>query len=295
MKNLLITDFKCRDYFLIVIGTLIMSFSVNLFFDAASIVPGGFTGLAMMINRFSVKYFPFVISTGLANFAFNIPLLIASVRIRGFRFMSKTILGAVSYSLWLIVLPKSDVLADDLAISALAGGAIMGIGIGLVLLGRGTTGGTDTLAALFQKKFPYLETASIYPVIDGIIIIVAMWVFGVRPSLYAILAVVLSGYIANWLQSGIRGHVNQAFIITMKYEEISDAIIHLLDRSATLINAKGMYTHEDRHVLLCAVSKRQTADLRSLVFSIDPTAFVIVSDAKDIRGEGFKAINAEEL
>ena len=272
-----------------------MCFSVNLFFEAANIVPGGFTGLAMMVNRFSKAFLPFEISTGLATLVFNIPLLIISIKVRGLKFMTKTILGALSYSFWLIVLPHSTVAAHDLTISALAGGAMMGVGMGLILLAKGSTGGTDTLAALIQKKFPYLETSSIYPVIDGIIVIVAMWVFGVLPSLYAILSVILSGRMANWLQSGVRGHVNQAFIITMKYEEISDGIIHLLDRGATLIEAKGMYTHENRHILLCAVSKRQTADLRNLVFSIDPAAFVIVSDAKDIRGEGFKAINAEEL
>ena len=289
-----IRSFKGKDLVLIILGTFVMCLSVNLFFDSANMVPGGFTGLAMMVNRFSKAFLPFEISTGVATLIFNIPLLIAAIRIRGFHFMEKTILGAITYSLWLIVLPHSSIVADDLAITAIVGGAMMGVGMGLILLGKGTTGGSDTLAALIQKKLPFLETASIYPVIDGIIIIVAMWIFGVRPSLYAILSVIISGRIANWVQSGIRGHVNQAFIISMKYEEISNAIINNINRGATMIDGKGMYTHEERPIILCAVAKRQTADLRRLVFEIDPTAFFIISDAKDIRGEGFLPITAEE-
>lgn len=284
-----------RDYFLIVLSTFIMSFSVNLFFDAASIVPGGFTGLAMMVNRFSIRFLPFTISTGVATLMFNVPLLIASIKIRGLKFMVKTILGALSYSLWLIVLPNFSFAADDLTISALAGGAMMGAGMGIILLARGTTGGTDTVAALIQKKYPYMETSNIYPVIDGIIVIVSMWVFGVKPSLYAVLAVLISGRFANWLQSGFKGHVNQAIIITTKYEEISQVIISNMHRGATMIEGKGMYTHEERPVILCAVAKRETAALRNLVFDIDPEAFFIITDAKDIRGKGFTSSTAEEL
>lgn len=286
---------KGLDYFLVILSTCVMCFSVNLFFEPANIVPGGFTGLAMMLNRFSKAYLPFEISTGLGTLFFNIPLLIIATKMRGFKFMAKTILGALSYSFWLMVLPRSTIAANDLAISSLAGGAIMGLGMGLILLAKGSTGGTDTLAALIQKKMPYLETASIYPVIDGIIIIVSVWVFGVLPSLYAILSVFVSGKMANWVQSGIRGHVNQAFIISMKYEEISKAIIKGMHRGATMIEGQGMYTHERRPVILCAVAKRQTAELRNLVFSIDPNAFFIISDAKDIRGQGFVPSEEEIL
>lgn len=294
MKNKMM-NLKGKDYILVVISTCIMCFSVNLFFEGANIVPGGFTGLAMMINRFSKAYLPFEISTGVATLFFNIPLLILATRIRGLKFMTKTIVGALSYSFWLIVLPHSTVAAHDLTISALAGGSLMGIGMGLILLAKGSTGGTDTLAALIQKKFPFMETTSIYPVIDGTIIIVAIWVFGVLPSLYAILSVLVSGRIANWVQSGIRGHVNQAFIVSEKYEEISQQIIKKIHRGATMIYGKGMFTHEEKPVVMVAVSKRQTADLRSIVFDIDPSAFLIISDAKDIRGQGFASATAEEL
>lgn len=294
MKNLYM-KIKGIDYILVVISTCVMCFSVNLFFEAANIVPGGFTGLAMMINRFSIAFLPFEIPTGVATLFFNIPLLIIATRIRGLRFMSKTILGALSYSFWLIVLPHSTIAAHDLTISALAGGAMMGLGMGLILLAKGSTGGTDTLAALIQKKFPYMETASIYPVIDGIIIIIAIWVFGVMPSLYAILSVVISGKVANWVQSGMRGHVNHAIIISTKYEEIADAVSESLHRGATMLPGTGMHTHSKKPVLLCAVSKRQTADLRNAVFSIDPEAFFIISDAKDVRGRGFVPSTEETL
>ena len=294
LKNRL-RDTAALDYLLIILGTGIMGLSVNLFFDPASMVPGGFTGMAMMVSRFSEKFLPVTIPVGAINMILNVPLLIAAIKIRGWGFMKRTVFGAATYSVWMLILPSSSFVADDLAITAIVGGAVMGVGMGFILLGKGTTGGTDTVAALIQKKRPYLDTAGIYPVLDGIIIVIAIWVLGVRPSLYAIVAVVLSGKIANWILGGFRGHVNQAFIISNKYKEIAERLMKELDRGVTLIHSDGMYTMQKRPLLLCAVSKRQTVDLRRIVYETDEKAFVILSDARDIRGEGFKASTTEEL
>jgi len=294
LKNRL-RDTAALDYLLIILGTGIMGLSVNLFFDPSSMVPGGFTGMAMMVSRFSEKLLPVTIPVGAINMILNVPLLIAAIKIRGWGFMKRTVFGAVTYSVWMLILPSSSFVADDLAITAIVGGAVMGVGMGFILLGKGTTGGTDTVAALIQKKRPYLDTAGIYPILDGIIIVIAIWVFGVRPSLYAIVAVVISGKIANWILGGFRGHVNQAFIISNKYKEIAERLMKELDRGVTLIHSDGMYTMQKRPLLLCAVSKRQTVDLRRIVYEIDEKAFVILSDARDIRGEGFKASTTEEL
>ncbi len=283
------------DYILIVIGTGFMGLAVNLFFNPASMVPGGFTGLAMMANRFSAAYLPAEIPVGVMNILFNIPLLIAAIRIRGWGFIKRTVFGALMYSAWMLVIPMKDIVSGDLTITALAGGALIGVGIGFILLGKGTTGGTDTVAALIQKKFPYLDTAGIYPILDGIIILVAIWVFGIRPSLYAVFSVILSGRVANWILGGIRGHVNQVFIISTKYARIAERIMNELNRGVTLVHSDGMYTREKKPMLLCAVSKRQTVDLRRIVYEVDEGAFVILSDAKDIRGEGFKESMTEEL
>ena len=283
------------DYILIIAGTGLMGLSVCWFFDPADMVPGGFTGISLIVNRLTEHQFGYGVPVGIVNLIINIPLILAALKIRGWKFISRTFFASILYSVWMLVIPKFFFVAEDLAISALIGGGIMGVGLGLVFLGQATTGGTDTVAALIQKKRPYLDTAAIYPVLDGIIIILAMWIFGVRPSLYAALGVFISGKVTNWTISGIRGHVNLAYIISERFEEISDRLMSDLDRGVTLLKGRGMYTDQKRAVLMCAVSKRQTAELKKIVYDIDERAFVILSDAKDIRGEGFKPNSTDEL
>ncbi len=283
------------DYILIVAGTGLMGLSVRWFFDPADMVPGGFTGIAFIVNRLSALRFGNGIPVGVVNLVINIPLLIAAIKIRGWKFISRTVVGAVLYSVWMLIIPEIRFVAEDYAITSVIGGAVMGVGMGLVFLGMATTGGTDTVAALIQKKKPYLNTAAIYPVLDGVIIVLAIWIFGVKPSLYAALGVFISGRVTNWTISGIRGYVNLAYIISDHFEVISDRLMHELDRGVTLLKGKGMYTDTNRAVLMCAVSKRQTADLKRIVYDVDERAFVILSDAKDIRGEGFKPNSADEL
>lgn len=298
MERHRITDIResaVLDYLLIILGTGVMGLSVNLFFDPASMVPGGFTGIAMFVNRFTARYFPYEIPVGIVNILINIPLIAAALKIRGWTFIKRSIFGALMYSVWMLVLPTADLVSDDLLLTAVSGGALMGIGMGFILLGKGTTGGTDTVAALIQKKHPYLNTSGIFPVLDGIVILIAVWIFGLRPSLYAVMSVLISGRVAGWILSGIRGHVNMAIIVTTRHKEIADVLMSRLNRGVTLLPGRGMYTEQEKPVLLCAVSKRQTAELRKIVYEVDESAFVIITDAKDIRGEGFKASTAEEL
>lgn len=283
------------DYLRILFGTGLMAFSVNFFFNPASMVPGGFTGMAIIIQRLTSRVFAGGIPVWAANLLLNIPLILAAVKIRGWAFIRRTFAAAVLYSVWMFVLPDFSFVGDDLLITALCGGAIMGFGLGFVFLGKATTGGTDTVAALVQKWKPHLSTAAIYPVLDATIILLAAWILGLRISLYAAFSVFLSGRVNAWVVSGVRGATNQVFIISDRHEEISHAIMEELSRGCTVLYGRGQYSRKDRPVLLCAVSKRQTVDLRDIVFSIDERAFVIVSDAKEIRGEGFLAYDRDEL
>ena len=283
-----------KDVAWILSGTALMAVSSNLFFEPAHMVPGGFTGLAMMIQHLTVKLIEGGIPVWLGNIILNVPLILMSIRTRGWKFMSRTFIAAMLFSFWLFVLPVYELVPSDPVITAIIGGALMGLGLGLVFQGKATTGGTDTLAALLQRLMPHIGVAKILPVLDAIIILLSFWIFGLRISMYAVISVFLSGLVADYVIGGFR-NAKFAYIFSKKHEEIGRAVINELGRGATLFSAKGMYTGDERPVLVCAVAKREIVVLKDLVASIDPDAFFVVTDAQEIRGEGFLEYTNEEL
>ena len=186
----------------------------------------------------------------------------------------------------LAVLPAFDIAGNDLLLAAVYGGVIQGIGIGLVFLGRGTTGGTDMMAALLQRKLRHYSIAQIMQFIDGAIVLVGMYVFGVQKALYAIIAVYLVTKVSDSLIEGLK-FSKQAYIITSKPDEISREIMDKLDRGVTGVHGKGMYSGQDKLLLYCVVGRKEIVALKELVDHIDPDAFVIVSDVREVHGEGF--------
>ncbi len=291
-----------RDYLFILTGTLLMALSANLCFTPAKMVPGGFTGLAIIIKYATAPFLPKDlpggfsdgIPTWLSNAVLNIPLILAAIRIRGWRFMRRTFAASVIFSLWLLVVPEYPLMGNDLFLTTVCGGAVIGAGLGFVFLGKATTGGTDTLGALLQRALPHMSTANLMKLLDGAVILLSVWIFGVRISMYAIISVVLTGRIADGITSGFR-NAYSAFIVSGRHEEIAQRIMKDLSRGVTLLPGTGMYTREGRPVLLVAVSKKQAVILRELVADTDPRAFMILTDAQEIRGEGFLGYTREEL
>ena len=160
------------------------------------------------------------------------------------------------------------------------------MGIGLVFLGGGTTGGTDMMAAIIQKYLKHYSIAQIMQIIDAGVVLVGMYVFGIHKALYAIIAVYLVTKVSDGLIEGLK-FSKAAYIITGKPDEISNMIINDLDRGVTGINAKGMYSGQDKLMLFCVVNKKEIVMLKEKVDEIDPAAFVIVTDAREVHGEGF--------
>lgn len=285
---------KKIDYLWILLGTALMAVSSNLFYAPAGVIPGGFTGLGIIIQEVTEPLIKGGVPLWFTNLVLNIPLFLIVIKIRGFRFMSRTIITTVLFSAWLFVIPEIPLVADDLFLTAVIGGALMGFGVGLTFLGKGTTGGTDTVAALINKVQPHISSARILPVLDGAIILLSVWIFGVRNTLYAIVSVAISGYLSDHVLYGVR-NANLAFIISDHNDEIADALLQDMSRGVTRLKGTGMYTDTERSVLLCAVSKRQTVIVKEIVSAIDPTAFLILTDAGEIRGEGFLDYSHEEL
>ena len=274
------------DYLMIIVGTGLMSLAINSVFDAAGMVTGGFSGIAIIIKAWTKNLIEGGIPLWVTNCVLNLPLFVIAWKVRGFSFIKRAILGEISLSVWLAIQPVWNLAGNDLLLSALYGGVIQGVGIGLVFLGGGTTGGTDMMAAIIQKFLKHYSIAQIMQVIDAIVVLVGMYVFGVHKALYAIIAVYLVTKVSDGLIEGLK-FSKAAYIITGKPKEISDMIINDLDRGVTGINARGMYSGQDKLMLFCVVNKKEIIMLKEKVDKIDPDAFVIVTDAREVHGEGF--------
>ena len=274
------------DYLMIIVGTALMAVAVNSVFDLCGMVTGGFSGIAILAKEWTEDVVPGGIPLWVTNMSMNIPLFFIGMKIGGFGFVKKALIGEICLSFWLAVLPAFDIAGNDLLLAAVYGGVIQGVGIGLVFLGRGTTGGTDMMAALLQLKLRHYSIAQIMQFIDGAVVLVGMYVFGVQKALYAIIAVFLVTKVTDGMIEGLK-FSKQAYIITSKPEEISTQIMRNLDRGVTGIRGKGMYSGQDKLLLYCVVGRKEIVALKELVDEIDPEAFVIVSDVREVLGEGF--------
>jgi uncharacterized membrane-anchored protein YitT (DUF2179 family) len=274
------------EYLLIFVGAGLMAIAINSVFDPAGLVTGGFSGLAIIVKEWTVGIVRGGIPLWITNLVLNIPLFLAGWKLQGFSFVRKAVVGNLFLTFWLAVLPTWNLAGEDYLLAAVYGGLIQGAGIGLVFLGQGTTGGTDMLAALLQKKMKHYSIAQIMQVLDGLIVVVGMYVFGVQKALYAIIAVYLVTKVSDGIIEGLK-FSKEVFIITDKPEQVSEMIMNELDRGATGVYAKGLYSGQEKMMIFCVVNKKEIVKLKERVDDIDPEAFMIVSDAREVHGEGF--------
>lgn len=277
---------KLSYFLLIIVGTAGVAFAVQCMYDPCGLVTGGFSGISIIVKSLTEHIVPGGIPLWLTNLLLNIPVFIVAYIKMGKRFIGRTLFGTVMLSVWLYVLPVVDLTQGDMLLVALFGGVFSGAGMGLVLRANATTGGTDMVAALIQLKIRHYNVAQIMQILDGAIVVLGFFVFGLRPSLYAIVAIFVTTKVSDAILEGFK-YSKAAYIITDKYKEVAQVLMEELDRGATGLKATGMYTGRDRCVLYCVVSKKQIVTLKEIVVNIDPKAFVIVSDVREVLGEGF--------
>ncbi len=271
------------DYVGIAIGVFLMAVSLNFFLEPNTIAPGGVTGLGIILKK--VAGFQIY----LTNLIINIPLFICGIIFLGKAFGIKTLFATMGLSFFLKFIPY-EVVTNDLLLSAVFGGVIMGIGLGIVFKFGGTTGGTDLAGSILNKFFPNLSIATFMMLIDLIVVVAAGVVDKrVETSLYSIIALYLSVKIIDLMLEGL-GYVKAFLIITEKTDEIGHAIMNNLGRGVTLLKGEGMYTKEEKDVLLCVVNRSQFAKVEDIVAEIDENAFVMVTEMYEVIGEGFKEI-----
>ena len=270
------------DAILMVVGTGLMALAIQCIYDPVGLVTGGFTGVAIIAKYVTKGAVPL----WLTNLVLNVPLFLLAALIKGKKFVARTAVATVLLSAWLYVIPLWNLAEGDYVLSAIFGGVICGVGMGMVLLARATTGGTDMLAALIQHKLRHYTIMQIICVIDGIIVAVGIYSFGVKAALYAIVAIYVTSKVSDTLTEGMK-YSKAVFIVSDRYKEISDAIMTQMDRGVTGLDAVGMYSGDEKCMLYCVVSKKEIVVLKEIILKIDNNAFVIVTDAREVVGEGF--------
>ena len=275
------------NYLMITIGTGILAFGIACFYDQVGLVTGGFSGLAIVIKSITEGWIKGGVPLWLTNTVLNIPVFILSYFLKGKEFIGRTLFGAAMLSVWLYIVPSFNLPEGDYMIASIFGGVCAGAGIGMVIRVGATTGGTDMVSALIQMKMRHYSIVQILQVIDGLVVVLGLFVFGMRPTLYAIIGIIVQTKVSDLIVEGIN-YTKAAYIITDKHEDVARKIMEDLERGITGLQAKGMYTGNDKCVLFCIVSQKEIVRLKDIVHEIDGHAFVIVSDVREVLGEGFQ-------
>lgn len=273
----------------LIIGAFLMALAYKSIFDSVEMVTGGFSGLGVIIRHITMGIVDGGIPLWVTNLALNIPLFVVAYAIVGRKFILQTAVGTVFLTIFLAVLPTFEVENPDYFVSAVAGGLLYGVGIGFVLRAGGSTGGTDMLAVVISKYVKGLSVVRIIQVLDGAVIIAGMIIFGVRVSLYAMIAIYIGTLISDRIVEGAKS-AKAVWIISDKYIDISNAVMSELDRGVTSFDANGMYYNRRKNVLLCVVPKKQLTQLKRIVLNYDENAFLVIGDVREVCGEGFVQI-----
>jgi uncharacterized membrane-anchored protein YitT (DUF2179 family) len=271
-----------RDYIGISVGVVLTAIGLDMFLIPNRIAAGGVSGIGTLV--YYLTGFP----VGITMLAINIPLFIMGIRELGLGFGIRSLYGTITLSLAVDLMAggRVPVLTKDPLLAALYGGIVTGIGIGLVFRFKGTTGGTD-LAAAIVNRYIKASVGLVLFVIDAAVIVAAGIVWNPELALYALLTVFITARVIDVVQEGF-GYAKAALIISERPEEVSAAILRRMDRGATALHGRGLFTGMERDVILSVVTRAEVSLLKDLVQEVDPRAFVILADVHEVLGEGFK-------
>lgn len=265
---------------------MLMALGINFFFEPMRLVTGGVSGFAIIVKGLTQEIMDTGIPVWLTNLVINVFLFAGSYRILGKTFLRNTILGTLVFTGCLYIVPVIDLAKGDLLLACIFGSVLSGAGLGLIFSAGCSSGGTDLLGAILQKYFRHYSVAQMLMVVDGIIVVAGAFVFGIDAALYAVIAVFITTKVMDAILEGLK-FAKLALIISDKDKEISDAILYEMGRGVTLLPARGGYSNEEKSVLLCAVDKKEIVMLMDIVDKNDSKAFMIVTDAREVLGEGF--------
>lgn len=269
------------EYGHVLAGSAIVALAFNLFLLPNRIASGGVSGISTIV------YDLFGVTPAFIQWAFNIPLFIAGIiLLGGLKYGSKTLVGTIFLPFVVYVTRGLEPVTLDPLLGALFGGIGVGLGLGIVFRSNSSTGGTD-LAAQIIHKYTGLTLGNCVFIIDGLIVVTSAIVFNIELALYALIALYITVKTIDLVQMGV-GYAKVALIISEKQAEVQQGILNDVDRGVTRLEGYGGYTDQKRPVLMCVVNQTEVTKLKQVVRNIDPSAFVVVTNATEVLGEGFK-------
>ncbi|MBR3017664.1 MAG: YitT family protein [Clostridia bacterium] len=269
----------------IALGCVIGGAAYPLFLVPNNIAPGGLTGIATIFNY--LWGWP----VGITSMALNLPLFVIGYKAMGRVFAFRSLVATLLFSacIDLIQLPP---LTDDLLLGSVYGALVLGAGLGLIMRGGATTGGSDMVARMVHKKFPLVTVGGFLFLIDCCVILAAAFTMSARAALYALICIFISARAVDFVLAGF-GSAKACFIITNRAADISRRIMEELERGATVLSGMGAYSGEERTLLISVISQREVIPLKKIVRQEDEKAFMFITDTHETLGEGFNALAGE--
>ena len=275
--------------FKVVLATCLYSAGVALFLDPNNLAPGGVTGVSILLNRL------IHVETGTLILLLNIPLLIIAWKKFGLRFVAGTLSSLVLISFFTNLFERLEPVTTDMLLAAVAGGICIAVGLGTVLKSGLTTGGTDIVVRLLRLKHPHIKTGSLFLIVDLIVISGSLLVFrDFEKAMYAVIAIMITSWVLDLVLYG-KDEAKLIYIISDEPDKIAKRFMEELDMGVTYLEGMGAYTDKEKKIIMCVVKKRIAPKVEEVVKSIDNNAFMIVTSASEIFGQGYKSYYAERF
>ena len=273
-------------YALITIGAAIGAVGFQLFMFPNAIVSGGLIGIAQIVNRLTG------LPVGAFSIVLNVPLFIIAWKQFGLGFIISSFAGTVLYSVFIDAAAMTNIVATtDPMLASIIGGVIKGLGLGTIYYVGATTGGVDIVARILRRRFPYINFGTLILLMDAVIIAAYAWIFKIYESaMYSLICMFVMSRAVDLVLYGL-DNSNICYIVSEHTDDIvSEITLGQLHRGVTLLHAEGAYSHEEKQVIMCVIKRPQIAAIRRMVRAIDPKAFMVVTDAKNVFGKGFDSI-----
>ena len=269
-------------YLMIIVGSALFAAGFQFFLYPNSIIVGGVSGIAMIINLLTK------LPVGLLTIVLNIPLFIIAWRYFGTGFIVSSLVGMLLSSVFVDLFALLSISpTNDMLLSCIIGGAVKGLGLGIIYYAGATTGGTDIIAKFIRLRFPYLNFGTVVLITDCFIIVAFAAIFNkIESAMYAVITMFVVSKVVDLVLYGI-DNSSVCYIISEKSDQLVTDITDRLHRGVTILEGEGAYSHQNKQVLLCVVKRTQIADIRKMIKSIDENAFFIITDAKNVFGKGF--------
>lgn len=272
-----------KEYLIITVGCFFYAVSINYFFISNHLAEGGVAGICLIL------FYLFKLPVGIMYFVINIPLLIMGWKLVGRDFLFKTLYGTSCLSFLITLTETWKGPSNDIMLGSIYGGVLIGIGLGLIFMVNGSTGGTDVVARILNRHFD-IPMGRTMLILDVVILGVAAMFFGKEIVMYTLISMAIVSKAIDYFQDGYT-KAKGITIISSKSEEIKERIMNETGRGTTIIKGEGGFTGNEMNLLFCVVSKFEVTKVKSIVKETDSFAFLTISDVSEVLGEGFKALN----